>query len=634
MNKEQFDALVKRLEGYARSHPAGYKLRVGLLAALGYGYIFLVLAALVALIVFLVTAATVNFLALKFAWILLVFAWVILRSLWVKLPAPQGLELRREDAPLLFEMVEEASARLESPRPEHILLTDDFNAAVVQVPRLGLFGWQVNYLVVGLPLMQALAPEQFRAVVAHELGHLSGNHGRFAGWIYRVRQTWVQLLLRLQKEHRRADIFEVFLKWYAPYFNAYSFVLGRAQEYEADLRAAELAGRDNAALALINLEVKARFLDQRFWRELLKDADRQAEPPAAAFAQMAGALRNGVAPEDARLWAAQALGVETGHEDTHPALRQRLAALGYLSDSKRDEDKLSADALMAAVATSAAEHFLGDSAEALTARLGLAWQEKAARLWRERHAFVRESQRKLQNLKKKAEVQTLTPEETLNYAVLVAELKGAEVAIPLFRKILASRPDDARANFVLGQMLLERMDEEGVACVEKAMEREPEAVIPGCELIHNFLIASGRPQDAEHYRARAEQHYRLFEMARAERRGVSQKDELLAHELPAAEVEKLREQLSRYPDLKAAYLARKAVAHLAAEYPCYVLGVVRATAWVEVSSAAKDAALLKQLAGGLVTRYETHIVILNKRFKWLKKRFSRLGGAEVYHRRG
>jgi hypothetical protein len=33
---------------------------------------------------------------------------------------------------------------------------DDFNAAVVQAPRLGLFGWYRNYLLIGLPLAKAL----------------------------------------------------------------------------------------------------------------------------------------------------------------------------------------------------------------------------------------------------------------------------------------------------------------------------------------------------------------------------------------------------------------------------------------------------------------------------------------------
>lgn len=50
MSREQFEDLVKRLEVTARNDPGGYTIRVGLLAALGYVYIFIVLAALLALL--------------------------------------------------------------------------------------------------------------------------------------------------------------------------------------------------------------------------------------------------------------------------------------------------------------------------------------------------------------------------------------------------------------------------------------------------------------------------------------------------------------------------------------------------------------------------------------------------------
>lgn len=36
MAQEKFDALVKQLEDYAQRQPANYKLRLGLLAVLGY----------------------------------------------------------------------------------------------------------------------------------------------------------------------------------------------------------------------------------------------------------------------------------------------------------------------------------------------------------------------------------------------------------------------------------------------------------------------------------------------------------------------------------------------------------------------------------------------------------------------
>ena len=97
------------------------------------------------------------------------------------------------------------------PKVHEVLLTHDFNAAIAQVPRLGLFGFHKNYLILGLPLMMALSLDQFRAVLAHEFGHLSGAHGRFGSWIYRIRRSWYQLMANLEhQQHWGAFIFDRF----------------------------------------------------------------------------------------------------------------------------------------------------------------------------------------------------------------------------------------------------------------------------------------------------------------------------------------------------------------------------------------------------------------------------------------
>lgn len=191
MTAEKFEALVFRLERNAARDPKGYRTRVFLLAALGYAFILLVLAGvigLVGLIVwFVVASGRLNVAGIKIVLVLGVFAFVIARALWVQFEAPEGIALRRSDAPALFAMIDELQAALKAPRFHHVLLTDDLNAAVAQRPRLGVLGWQTNCLLVGLPLMQALGADQFRAVLAHEMGHLSGAHGTF---VRRPRHVW------------------------------------------------------------------------------------------------------------------------------------------------------------------------------------------------------------------------------------------------------------------------------------------------------------------------------------------------------------------------------------------------------------------------------------------------------------
>ncbi len=153
MTREEFNALVQKLETYAQRQPASYKLRVGLLAVLGYAYIFLVLTGLLIafaiVVLFVVYSGRINGALIKLFVLLLVPIFIVLRSLWVSIPPPKGLELRRQQVPHLFKLIDELTLALKAPRFHRVLLNSEFNAAVVQVPRLGLFGWQQALFTLG-----------------------------------------------------------------------------------------------------------------------------------------------------------------------------------------------------------------------------------------------------------------------------------------------------------------------------------------------------------------------------------------------------------------------------------------------------------------------------------------------------
>ena len=262
MTYEEFETLVGRLEEQAKRNLAGYRTRVLLMALLGNAY----LGVMLVLIALLVVAAAISVVWLKAAGVkiailMAVLLWLVLKALWVRLAPPEGTEITARDAPELFGMIEELRRALRSPRFHHVLVTDDFNAAVVQAPRLGLFGWYRNYLLIGLPLAKALTVEQFKAVLAHEFGHLSKGHGRISNWIYRQRLRWGRLMAALEAaESWGLVLFRPFLRWYAPYFNAYSYPLARANEFEADATSARLASRRAAAEALTAVNVVGSYL--------------------------------------------------------------------------------------------------------------------------------------------------------------------------------------------------------------------------------------------------------------------------------------------------------------------------------------------------------------------------------------
>ena len=630
MKQEQFDALVERLEVFARQHAASYKLHVGLLAALGYIYIFIILLGLFVIFAWsvwlFIAIAKFNFWMFVLCISQSIPILIVLNSLWVKVAPPTGLELIRSEFPQLFVLIDELTNILEAPQFHYVLLTEEFNAAIVQVPRWGIFGLPQNYLVLGLPLMQALSPVQFRAVLAHELGHLSGNHGRFSGWIYRVRKTWVQLLERLkQGEQRRVfALFEIFFNWYVPFFQAYSFVLGRNDEYEADRRAAQLAGVDNMAEALIAISVKSRFLDNTFWPSIHQQVEHEIEPPSAAFTTMFAALGNQVTTGDANKWLEQSLARKTDNVDTHPCLSDRLTALGYLINN--DPTKL---VLPPSPKVSAAKELLASKLEPLIEHFNQEWKEKIATPWRQRFAHAQEIQKNLQNLVQKAQTQTLTIEEAWNRACWTAEIKGDEKAIALFYEVLVIQPNHAGANYTVGQFLLQQQDATGIKYMNKAMQAESDWVIDGCGLVYNFLKQQGQLEAAKGYQKQAEQHYKLILMARQERSNLW-KGKFAACNLPDTDLEKLLHQLSQYPEIKKAYLVQQVLQYFP-EKPIYVLGIVSNANYWLLDIKDKNKKLRDRLVQELARNI--YIVILDNNTTAIKQKICKIKGAAIYTRK-
>ena len=112
----------------------------------------------------------------------------------------------------------------------------------------------------------ALDRPRFLAVLAHEYGHLRGDHGRFAAWIYRTRLSWMRLNHSLaDDEGPVAAATQAFMRWYFPRFSAKTFALARQDEYEADRIAGKLLGRDVTAAALAEIEIRGAWLQAEFW---------------------------------------------------------------------------------------------------------------------------------------------------------------------------------------------------------------------------------------------------------------------------------------------------------------------------------------------------------------------------------
>jgi len=629
MKHEQYAALVKRVEAYAAEHPTAYTTRVALLATAGYGF-----AGLMLLVVFAIMSA-MGWLMLRVShdrvmgivWPIVVFGValaVLGRMFWVGFVTPSAVPLRARDAPGLIALVQMLTTRLRTPRLHRILVTTADNVGIGQRPRLGPFGWYRNSLALGLPVLQALSPDEFRAVLAHELGHLSRQHGRFGSWIYRIRVLWQRLAARPPGDQQSGFVVHWFLKRWGPLFSAYTLVLARRQEYEADQFAAQLAGKNILARGLARLEVMRPYLQQQWWPAVLAHAQRDPEPPTGIMGSMAAALRAGATPADERRWLEQALRRKTGHTDSHPSLSDRFAALGVTAEPVLAQAK-------APGSISAAEFHFGGTLPALESQVSALWAREVRRAWHQRHEQAARAQRQLAELATTEAARPLTTAEEWEGAQRELELDGAGAALSRLWAFVQRVPNHAQARYALGTVLLERDDPSGVEHIAWACEREPEARIQGYDLLSRFCERHGRYEEAEAYMREAWAAADLIELARAERRGVEVRDQLLPHGLTPDEVQRLRQALEQVPVVKAAYIARKEVHHLP-EKPYYIVAVEMRLRWYWKHTAAHGRPLIGQALQALSLRGPWRVFCGRLDYPYVWRKIKRLPGADLLRR--
>jgi Zn-dependent protease with chaperone function len=451
----RFHEMVARLEVFARQKPSQYRGRVFRRALLGYGYIGIVLLFLLlcvgAVVTFMVIDHAFNALTAKLALFLIIAVFYVLRSLIVKISAPNGIEVTRRQAPELFAALDRIQRQLRGPRIDAVYIDDDFNAAIVQRPRWGGLAGHANYLILGLPLLTALPSDEVLAVIGHEYGHLAGAHGKMTAWVYRVRMTWLQLSQAFGKGVM-AGLFRKFFSWYGPWFAAYSFVLARGNEYEADRASVDVAGHA-AARALVRVAIENQR-HGRYWSQVFAGVGDTAQP--APYAGMARYFRAPAVEADIDGALAAAMNVVTDLHDTHPCLKDRLAAIGA------DLPELPA------VTQGGDEALLGrELAQALATRMDTAWWRKAGGHWSERHEdAIRQRARLAALTEREAE---LDAAELSDYRDMLEESGQMQAALAAARRTYAAS-QGLGAQLALGRLLAILDEREAIDVLETVME--------------------------------------------------------------------------------------------------------------------------------------------------------------------
>ena len=590
-NEDDFIDLVQQAEQIADTNPKAYTRRLTLFALLGYLVIFLVLITLIGLsgglVASLIYSSGIFFLLFKKKLIfgLIIAIWVLLRALWVKFTPPTGYKLKRKEFPELFAELDSLSSQLKSLKIHEVILDRNLNAAVLQHPRLGVLGWHKNYLILGYPLLLTLSPEEMRSVLAHEFGHLSGNHSRFGGWIYRVRKTWLRVMSAFRDTNSLGGkLMHKFFNWYSPRFEAYSFAYARSNEYEADAISAKLTSPEIATRALVNIHVTAPYIEESYWENYFNSADDHKKPPYAPFQGLSTFLKDNPLAKGEILKRIKAeMAVKTHYADTHPSLKDRVIALAARPQ------------LPSSPSINAADSWLGKNNQQVMDMFDEEWMFENSEAWEQRHEYVLNSKQSLIEMAQK-KTADLDDEALWNYAFLSNEFKTSSEALPLFREFQERHPTDPDAAFFVGLALLKQNDDEGLNQLRIARDRtgvlEQKGRIERNYLIgyeadnwwaelsyvnqqtayagYNYLSDQGKEGEADKWWKESIYLNEVYAEAQEERSDISTSDELETPRINREVLERLFTQLGNEKALSKVWLAQKAVSHFP-ENPVYII---------------------------------------------------------------
>jgi Zn-dependent protease with chaperone function len=640
ISDQKFRTLLESLENEAQNHPRRHALRMIGVLLVGYAFpVFVVLfclnLAIQALVFGVLEVRDDSVERMVFKAILffgpMAIATYILRAFYVKMPKPQYLSLRPDEAPALWQLVEEVRHVVGGPKIDEIQVTMNLNASALSYRKYGGWGRRRNYLIFGLPLLSVLTPDELGAVIGHEFGHLQGRNTRIASWVGHVDEMWEKLANPFHEEdEEKYFMMKRFVRWYKRFLGFRALALRRQCEYDADRLCAQVAGEAFAAQTLLKIDWMSYRMRHSFWPSLLHEAKTNPLPPADILDRMHLFLTSMAEPQELERWRESELKLRTPITDVHPSLYDRLGSLhrADLLLSFGDERDILPEPLDD-VTSPYAMALLGDSQLRVAPILAAMWKSQVMQRWRHEmetaHEMAMEAAEKQQR-------QSQPDEEILTTAqqwdALVGQLRDAtrEQTLELLGAFTLANPDHAQGNFELGSLLMDQHDEAALPLLEQAMARNSEYALSSLEMMLSYYRQIGDDSEADRIRRELLQFSKTLEAAQKERDTVCEQDRYVPHDLTQEQIQRIREVLFFLPRIKCAYAVRRLVQYLV-DQPNYVIALeVPARLWFNAKS--RNKRLVDVVAGSV--GLPCTVVILTPAAKKIRERLMTVCYEPVY----
>lgn len=361
-------------------YPRLYLTSVSLLALVGFVYVLVfpvvTLISLANILQAVVSGITDNwYQILSWSSIMILSGIVTYRGLRLKIAQPNGLALSEDKAPELFGQVRVLHARYKRPEICRIVITARYEVDIIKTPRWVLPIWSSNTIVIGLPVLQSLSPQQLDRMLARRIGQFSKRDNLLTNWLYQLRQAWQQINTATAKvEATGIEPLRWFFALYTPLYSGVSAYAASLDELHADNYAMQLYN-DQEVLNMITTEALCRwYLEKRYWPAVHKISATGKNALPAPHSKMATAIRTNLKGEKLPKLLQEILQHEPRWNDPLPSVKSRIKNIGH--DKPRVSD-FSGE--------TAGVHYLGKSMDAVITVIDKLWKTALINKYKRQH---------------------------------------------------------------------------------------------------------------------------------------------------------------------------------------------------------------------------------------------------------
>lgn len=412
--------LILPVEKLAKKHQRAYLSFAVAAAVAGYGY--LLFSPVVVLTSFYFLHELIPYVQSTQDWveigvisfIAILFMYASVRTVQLKFSHVKGLKLTKEMTPDLFNVIAEVRSHFKRPAIKNVVITEKFECRIESVPRLGIPIASFNTLVIGLPLMQTLSPEEFKCELSRCIGQHSKVIPSLTLFVYKSHNLWAMYNDSLKKYKKfGTSPLRWFFKTYSRLFEIIAAPAIRMEELEADLFALEYINEREVFDALKSEAISRTLLNTHYWPNVRSMVMKHPNIAIKPFANLENSVRSETLQNNRKKWLSEAYLTGQFPGDLTPSFRQRMEYIGH-----------SKIRTIPILGMNSAEKYLGDTRKNIIPIIDKLWRSTTLSQWVKEYKEQRRDIGVIKDLSRKSQKNILWPKDIICYACLAKKLRG------------------------------------------------------------------------------------------------------------------------------------------------------------------------------------------------------------------